>query len=135
MKTYMILVNGYYMVKINYDGSNGGAEHFILDNFYGIDSALAFDESTIATKWFVRDYLANAEMISINELDEMSMAYREACLKLSDAEDAKAAKSREIQEAKDLLEKLEQEEHELQKAVVACRIERKNARQALAKSK
>ena len=129
--TYMILVNGEYMVKIDHDGSLGGAEHYILDNFPGCEGALAFGEKEIATKWFVRDYLSNAEVISIEELARMSKAYEEACLTLSDAENKKAEKSREVREMKEALAKLEQEEYELEKAVIACRIERKNARQVL----
>lgn len=132
MKTYMILVNGRYMVKVNLETESlGGAEHYILDNFPGCEQALAFDEKTIATKWFVRDYLAPNELISMAELERMSKYYEAACLELSDADDAKAAKLREVEEAKAVLAKLEAEAHELQKQVVSARTNRENARQEL----
>lgn len=94
--TYMVLVNGKYMVKINYEGSNCGAEHFFLDSFNGITAAQAFDEKEIATKWFVRDYLMNAELISIDELDKMTLEYTEAWKEYGNAVLEESEKNDEI---------------------------------------
>ena len=66
MNNYFVIVNRKYLVKVN-STSNGGAEHVILDNIYGVESALAFgiDEMHIDSyKWAFEE----CETVSYDEL-------------------------------------------------------------------
>lgn len=44
---FFVLVNGRFIVKVDNHSSNAGAEHEILDNINGAQTALAFDENDI----------------------------------------------------------------------------------------
>ena len=72
--TYMMMVNDKYMVSIEHDGSRGGAEHVILDNFDGIQGCQAFAEEDMRTSYFI-ECLLRCETISLDELKTLSDEY------------------------------------------------------------
>lgn len=71
---YMIVVNQKYMISLEHDGSCGGAEHQILDNFQGIEGCQAFNQEGMKTDTFM-EYLTTCETISLDELKTMSDEY------------------------------------------------------------
>lgn len=112
---YMVLVNGKFFVKVEVEGSKGAAEHSILDNFDGITGAQAFDEKDMATEWFVRDWLLNNELISMDELKEKTERYTAAWSEYARTKEALTSKEAEIEELKKQLEELENERYDLKK--------------------
>lgn len=71
---YMMVVNQKYMISLEHDGSCGGAEHQILDNFQGIEGCQAFNQEGMKTDTFM-EYLTTCETISLDELKTMSDEY------------------------------------------------------------
>lgn len=71
---YMMVVNQKYMISLEHDGSCGGAEHVILDNFQGIEGCQAFDEKGMKTDIFM-GYLTTCKTISLDELKTLSDEY------------------------------------------------------------
>lgn len=71
---YMVVVNQKYMISLEHDGSCGGAEHQILDNFQGIEGCQAFNQEGMKTDTFM-EYLTTCETISLDELKTMSDEY------------------------------------------------------------
>ena len=71
---YMMVVNQKYMISLEHDGSCGGAEHQILDNFQGIEGCQAFDEKGMKTDTFMT-YLTTCKTISLDELKTLSDEY------------------------------------------------------------
>lgn len=132
MKTYMIQVNGKYMVKANLETESlAGAEHFILDNFDGIEAALAFDEKQIRTLWFVQTYLAGAEVISLDELRRKSDNFTAAYAEYSVAKNALDSKDDEIEALKQKLAELQAERTEMKKVELSKWLNVRNANNAI----
>lgn len=77
MATYFVEINARFLVRINYDGSAGGAEHHFLDNYIGVWGALAYDEKTMKTDCF-KAALLNDELISEVDLATLMSVYAEA---------------------------------------------------------
>lgn len=71
---YMMVVNQKYMISLEHDGSCGGAEHVILDNYQGIEGCQAFDQEGIKTDTFM-SYLTTCKTISLDELKTLSDEY------------------------------------------------------------
>lgn len=71
---YMMVVNQKYMISLEHDGSCGGAEHVILDNFQGIEGCQAFDQEGMKTDTFM-SYLTTCKTISLDELKTLSDEY------------------------------------------------------------
>lgn len=71
---YMIVVNQKYMISLEHDGSCGGAEHVILDNYQGIEGCQAFDQEGMKTDTFM-GYLTTCKTISLDELKTLSDEY------------------------------------------------------------
>lgn len=71
---YMVVVNQKYMISLEHDGSCGGAEHVILDNYQGIEGCQAFDQEGMKTDTFM-EYLTTCETISLDELKTLSDEY------------------------------------------------------------
>ena len=74
MEKYIVIVNQKYTVKVEAN-SLLGAEHYILDNFEGIEGAQAFDKDGMKTEYF-RDMMLLCEPISLDELQNMSDSYK-----------------------------------------------------------
>lgn len=129
--TYMVLVNQKYMVKFDHDGSKGGAEHRILDNYNGISGAQAFDEKDIATDWFVNTWLSDAEFISLNELQSKVDAYTEACSHYGDMTEELSAKENEIEYLKSQLAELEHQRYEIKQRQLSAWCKVNNTKRAL----
>ena len=72
---YFVVVNQKYIVAVD-SSSNGGAEHVVLDNVYGVLGAQAFDGKDINTDTF-RWFMDNCETISLAELAKKGDVYRE----------------------------------------------------------
>lgn len=71
---YMMVVNQKYMISLEHDGSCGGAEHVILDNYQGIEECQAFDQEGMKTDTFM-SYLTTCKTISLDELKTLSDEY------------------------------------------------------------
>ena len=76
---------------------------------------LAFDEKDMATEWFVRDWLLNNELISMDELKEKTERYTAAWSEYARTKEALTSKEAEIEELKKQLEELENERYDLKK--------------------
>lgn len=83
---YMVVVNQKYMISLEHDGSCGGAEHQILDNYQGIQGCQAFDQEGMKTEIF-RWYLMSCQTISLDELHEMSTEYSEKWKETAEAKE------------------------------------------------
>ena len=110
--TYMVLVNGKFMVTVDTDGSNCSAEHKILDNFSGIQGSQSFDKAAIRTEYFF-DIMQGAKTLSLDELKTLSDRYDNAFKALGDA---KEAESWIVDEIEELERKLEEKKAELNRA-------------------
>lgn len=109
--TYFVQVNGLYMVKVE-AFTNGGAEHMILDNIPGTQSALAFDAEAMKTDYFMECF-ASAEVVSQSELANLFSTrehrieeHKQACaavalasIKVEDARQALADAEEALKEA------------------------------------
>lgn len=83
---YMVLVNRKFMIAVEHDGSNGGAEHQIIDNYNGIQGAQAFDKDEMHTDYF-SDIVQSCETISLKELKALSDRYEQCYHELAVAKD------------------------------------------------
>ena len=70
MATYFVEVNAKFLVKLEYDGSACGAEHYFLDQYKGCWGANAYDEKALKTECF-RGAILTSEIVSLKELDRM----------------------------------------------------------------
>lgn len=111
---YMVLVNRKFMVAVEHDGSNGGAEHQILDNYNGIQDAQAFDQKEMHTTYF-SDIVQSCETISLKELKDMSDRYDQCYHELAAAADRVRNVDTEIERLKKQLEDLEHDRSILRK--------------------
>ena len=68
MATYFVEINAKFLVKLEYDGSACGAEHYFLDGYKACWGANAYDEKTMKTDCF-RGALLTSEIVSLKELD------------------------------------------------------------------
>lgn len=112
---YMILINRKFMVAVDHDGSNGGAEHKILDNYQGIQGAQAFNRDEMGTAYF-SDVVQDCVTISLQELQRMSDEYTGAYLELSKARDEVAGIDMQIAELKERISELSNERYHKRKA-------------------
>lgn len=110
--TYIVLVNGKFMVTVDTDGSNCSAEHKILDNFSGIQGSQSFDKAAIRTEYFF-DIMQGAKTLSLDELKTLSDRYENAFAEYSKAQDAERQIRDEIEE---LERQLEEKKAELNRA-------------------
>ncbi len=80
MATYFVEINAHFLVKIEFDGSCCGAEHYFLDKYEWAWGANAYDEKAMKTDCF-RGALLFSEIVSENELaqrfEELSNAKAE----------------------------------------------------------
>lgn len=111
---YMVLVNRKFMVAVEHDGSNGGAEHQILDNYNGIQDAQAFDQKEMHTTYF-SCIVQSCETISLKELKDMSDRYDQCYHELAVAADRVSNVDMVIERLKKQLEDLEHDRSILRK--------------------
>lgn len=124
---YMVLVNRKFMVAVEHDGSNGGAEHVILDNYQGIPGAQAFNIKEMHTQYF-SDIVQDCETISLKELRGMSDEYEQAYVELARAKDAVSDIDNEIERVKKILEDLEHDRYALRKDEIRATLKAKACR-------
>ena len=118
---YMVLVNRKFMVAVEHDGSNGGAEHKILDNYQGIHGAQAFDQKEMHTTYF-SDIVQSCETISLKELKDLSDRYEQCYHELAVAKDRVSDIDMEIERVKKLLEDLEHDRYLLRKDEIKAQL-------------
>lgn len=128
---YMVLVNGKFFVKIDVEGNKAAAEHSILDNLDGIIGAQAFDEKDMATEWFVRDWLLNNELISMDELESKTKEYSETWLEYSILKDEVQARQEEIDELNSKLMALKENQKRLESKLLNAFYDAKGAKDEL----
>ena len=104
---YIVVVNQKWIVSVEANSALG-AEHYILNNFSGIDGAQAFTKKELNTDCF-EWFLQNGEMISEDELREKSDTYEKAVEMFADARSKVVETGDRIAELKMLLEQAEAE--------------------------
>lgn len=100
---YMMVVNQKYMISLEHDGSCGGAEHQILDNFQGIEGCQAFDEKGMKTDTFMW-YLTTCKTISLDELKTLSDEYENRWKETAESRDAMKRLEAEVEDLRNQLD-------------------------------
>lgn len=103
---YMVVVNRKFIVTVE-AGSNGGAEHRILDNMDGIQGAQAFKMDELYTETF-KWYASTCETISYDELTSKCKEYSDSCKKVADEKDLLKKMQEELDDMKKQVELMEQ---------------------------
>lgn len=100
---YMVVVNQKYMISLEHDGSCGGAEHQILDNFQGIEGCQAFDQEGMKTDTFM-SYLTTCETISLDELKTLSDEYEKRWKETAKSRDEMKRLEAEVEDLRNQLD-------------------------------
>lgn len=100
---YMVVVNQKYMISLEHDGSCGGAEHQILDNFQGIEGCQAFDEKGMKTDTFM-SYLTTCKTISLDELKTLSDEYEKRWKETAKSRDEMRMLEAEVEDLRNQLD-------------------------------
>lgn len=100
---YMIVVNQKYMISLEHDGSCGGAEHQILDNFQGIEGCQAFNQEGMKTDTFM-GYLTTCETISLDELKTLSDEYEKRWKETAQSRDTMRSLEAEVESLRNQLD-------------------------------